>query len=60
MQQLAEKVKVFADAQRGVMSIVGKCLDNMDSAADAINTGAVSDAHLLQDTHSCSTAVAQL
>jgi hypothetical protein len=49
MQQLAEKVKVFADAQRGVMSIVGKCLDNMDSAADAINTGA--DCQVVVEAH---------
>ena len=42
MNKLCDKIHVFADCQRGVMTIVGKCLDNMDEAAKAIDPNAVS------------------
>ena len=45
MNKLCDKIHVFADCQRGVMTIVGKCLDNMDEAAKAIDPNAVSSQH---------------
>ena len=43
MKTFGEHEKLFADCQRRVMHIVGKCLDNIDEAANSIQPEAVSD-----------------
>ena len=49
MKTFGEHEKLFADCQRRVMHIVGKCLDNIDEAANSIKPEAVSNyMHTLQ------------
>lgn len=43
MKTFGEHEKLFADCQRRVMHIVGKCLDNIDEAANSIQPEAVSE-----------------
>ena len=40
---VGEAIKQFADVERRVIPIIGKCLDGITRAADAINSGNVSD-----------------
>ena len=43
MKTFGEHEKLFADCQRRVMHIVGKCLDNIDEAANGIQPEVVGE-----------------
>uniref|UniRef100_A0A8C4QM62 Thyroid hormone receptor interactor 10b n=1 Tax=Eptatretus burgeri TaxID=7764 RepID=A0A8C4QM62_EPTBU len=45
---VGEAIKQFADVERRVIPIIGKCLDGMTRAADAINSG--NDSQLVVET----------
>eukprot|EP00061_Rhincodon_typus_P007885 g30014.t1 len=41
IQKLCEAYKMFADTERQVMPIIGKCLDGMTKAAESVNESGV-------------------
>ncbi|XP_041033062.1 cdc42-interacting protein 4 homolog isoform X2 [Carcharodon carcharias] len=49
IQKLCEAYKMFADTERQVMPIIGKCLDGMTKAAESVNESA--DSRVLIEAH---------
>ncbi|XP_078387522.1 cdc42-interacting protein 4 homolog isoform X2 [Cetorhinus maximus] len=49
IQKLCEAYKMFADTERQVMPIIGKCLDGMTKAAESVNES--TDSRVLIEAH---------